>query len=644
MDGKSTKNAKDNKAKAKKYLIQNLILLIPALYIGGILGQILLGNQQLDIVTGEADSKLLLAFVPVLRWTVTHIYGWVGFALALVGLNFLVYYVLLHFFTPSGTYDEERNLYYSDKGTYGTSGWMSEDEKSEVFNRYHSPANTNEIILGREMDSDDILTIPSDARMNKHIAIYGASGTGKSRAFARPYMLQGIKRGESFIVTDPKGELFESMGPYFRKNGYDVKVLNLVNLEHSDSWNCLTEIEGSDLRAQIFADVIIQNTSGRGGTGDFWSQCEMNLLKALCLYVERNPGLDSTMKEVYTLLTTKSPIELDRMFDELPFDPVNQAAKSAYNIFRQAGENVKGGVIIGLGSRLQVFQGGLVQQITSHQEIQLTKPGQEKCAYFCITSDQHSAFDFLAALFYSMLFIRLVEYADLQPGCRCAVPVNFLLDEFPNIGAIPDFTKKISTVRSRGLNIAVIFQNIAQLQNRYPQGQWEEILGNCDTHLFLGCTDQTTAKFVSDRTGIVTVGVTSQSRDRKHIAIQNSLDVKESSSVGKRNLLTPDEVLRIPNDQSLILIRGRKPVKARKFDYSLHPDAEKLEDGRVMDYVPEWKKNENLNPDPASTLSEEDDDDTVDGVPSTIIENIKPYTKRPPKKPNGSSGKPSGFR
>ena len=172
-----------------------------------------------------------------------------------------------------------------------------------------------------------------------------------------------------------------------------------------------------------------------------------------------------------------------------------------------------------------------------------------------------------------------------------AVPVNFVLDEFPNIGAIPDFTKKISTVRSRGINIR-LYSKILPLQNRYPYGQWEEILGNCDTHLFLGCTDATTAKFVSERTGVVTVGVSSKSKDKRIGSLLEAKDYKENSSVGKRNLLTADEVLRLPPDEELILLRGQKPLKAHKFDYTAHPESNSLVDARVADYIPEWKKNE----------------------------------------------------
>ena len=573
---------KDFKKHRKYYLRALLIGLLPAMYCGGLFFQLLRNALSFGMIDSFTFNPFTIIFE-----IFTNKVAFVCFLAAMIAV-FLIAKFALDKDIVNDLHDYDRNFDYSEKGTYGTSGYMTEAEKNETFNIYEHVEDTSEVILGREKEHETVITTPSDAWINKHIAVFGASGTGKSRAFARPYILQGMKRGESFIVTDPKGELYETMSPMLREEGYDVKMLNLVRLKHSDAWNCLAEIEGDEITAQIFTDAIIQNTSGKDN-GDFWSMCEMNLLKALCLYVEKHPVLDTTMAEVYSLLTTKQPYELDAMFDSLPMNDENKATKSAYNIFKNASDNIKGGVVIGLGSRLQVFQSKVVERMTSSREIDLVKPGKQKCAYFCVTSDQHSAFDFIAVLFYSMLFIKLVEFADSQPGGRCPVPVNFVLDEFPNIGSIPDFTKKISTVRSRGLNIAVIFQNIAQLQNRYPRGQWEEILGNCDTHLFLGCADMTTAKFISEKTGIVTVATSSHSYTEKKTPFKTiQTDGKESESVGKRNLLTPDEVLRYPDE--LIFIRGKKPIEARKFDYSLHPDAHRVRESKIVDYIPEWRR------------------------------------------------------
>jgi type IV secretion system protein VirD4 len=294
------------------------------------------------------------------------------------------------------------------------------------------------------------------------------------------------------------------------------------------------------------------------------------------------------MGEVYKLLTLKSEKELNALFDLLP---LSHPAKAPFAIFRQSAENVRGGIIIGLGSRLQVFQNRLICEITAHNEIDLTLPGKQKCAYFIITSDQDSTFDFLASLFFSFVFIKLVRYADKHGDSgRLPVPVHIIGDEWPNIGTVPDFPKKISTIRSRDISISVIFQNLAQLQNRYPLNQWQEILGNCDCQLFLGATDELTAKFISDRTGVVTVGVSSRAKTLGTWRVSNyTPEYRETSSVGKRNLLTPDEVLRLPIMQALVILRGQKVLKVDKFDYTQHPEARKLVREKATGYTPAWR-------------------------------------------------------
>ena len=206
----------------------------------------------------------------------------------------------------------------------------------------------------------------------------------------------------SLIISDPKSELYEKTSAYLRGKGYIVRKFDLVTPSSSDSWNCLSEINGQELMAQLFCDVIIKNTGSERGD-HFWDNAEMNLLKALVLYVEQGyPKEKRNIGEVYKLLTMSSEKELNAIFDVLPVD---HPAKAPYSIFKQSSENVRGGVIIGLGSRLQVFQNKDIQQITSHDEIDLELPGKQPCAYFCITSDQDSTFDFLSSLCLSFVFI-----------------------------------------------------------------------------------------------------------------------------------------------------------------------------------------------------------------------------------------------
>ena len=491
-------------------------------------------------------------------------------------------------FGSKGTYDKERNLTYSDKGTYGTSGFMSDAEMHEVLELVSNIANNRGVILG--MLYGKAVCLPEDTRMNRNVAVFGASGSMKSRAYARNVAFQCVKRGESLIITDPKSELYGDLRNYLLENGYIVRVFNLINPENSDSWNCLAEIEGQEIMAQLFSDVIIKNTGSTKGD-HFWDNAEMNLLKALVLYVDQGfPPEGKNIGQVYKLLTMNSEKELNSLFDMLP---VTHPAKAPYNIFKQASDTVRSGVIIGLGTRLQVFQNKLIRQITSYNEINLTQPGKEKCAYFCITSDQDSTFDFLSSLFMSFVFIKLVRYADKYGDCgRLPVPVHILADELANGGCtIADLTKKISTIRSRALSISCIFQNLPQMQNRYPDNQWQEIIGNCDTQLFLGCTDEMTAEFISNRTGEVSVAVSSEAKQLNTWRVSDyTPEYRETHSIGKRKLMTPDEVLRLPLDQALIILRGQKVLKVGKYDYTLHPESKKLTPSRASDHVPEWRK------------------------------------------------------
>jgi type IV secretion system protein VirD4 len=270
---------------------------------------------------------------------------------------------------------------------------------------------------------------------------------------------------------------------------------------------------------------------------------------------------------------------------------MSHPAKAPFSIFKKSSDTVKSGVVGGLANRLQVFQAKLIRQITSHDEIDLTLPGKEKCAYFVITSDQDSTFDFIVSLFFSFVFIKLVRYADAREDRRLPVAVHIVGDEWCNAaGAVHDFTKKVSTIRSRNISISILFQNIAQLKNRYPNDQWQEILGSCDLQLFLGATDEMTAKYVSDRTGEVTIGVSSRAKMLGTWRISNyAAQFRETTSIGKRKLLTPDEVLRLPINQALVIVRGQKVLKVDKFDYTLHPESRKLKPTKAADYVPEWR-------------------------------------------------------
>ena len=525
-------------------------------------------------------------------------YGVYGVLICIGLLAILLLMVMRMGYSDTGEYDTDRNFIYSAKGTYGTSGWMSRKEMAGVLDLVPDLRKHKGVVLG--MLDNKAVCIPENPHINGNLAVYGSSGSMKTRSFCMNRILQAAVRGESLIISDPKSELYEKSSEYLRDQGYCVKVFNLVNPENSDSWNCLSEVEGQELMAQLFVDVIIKNTINNGKGDHFWDSCEMNLLKALVLYVDQSYAEQNrNIGEVYRLLTLSGESDLDSLFENLP---PTHPAKAPYSLFKQASDTVRSGVIIGLGSRLQVFQSELIKKITTRDEIDLELPGQERCAYFLVTSDQDSTFDFLASLFLSFCFIKLVRYADKNcEGGKLPVPVHVLGEELTACGTIPDLSRRLSVIRSRNISMSCVFQNLAGLQNRYPLNLWQEILGNCDAQLFLGCTDELTAEFISSRTGLASVSVSSKSKQLGTWRISNyTPEYRETSGVGKRPVLTPDEVLRLPIKQALVIIRGQKVLKVDKMDYSKHPEASKLRSCKASAHIPEWRRLEQEQPKPSA--------------------------------------------
>ena len=529
------------------------------------------------------------------------LYGVYGALICIGLLAILLLMVMRMGYSDTGEYDADRNFIYSAKGTYGTSGWMSRKEMAGVLDLVPDLRKHKGVVLG--MLDGKAVCIPEEPRINGNLAVYGSSGSMKTRSFCMNRILQAVVRGESLIISDPKSELYEKSSEYLRDQGYCVKIFNLVSPENSDSWNCLSEVEGQELLAQIFVDVIIKNTTNNGKGDHFWDSCEMNLLKALVLYVDQSYAEQNrNIGEVYRLLTLSGESDLDSLFENLP--PAHPA-KAPYSLYKQASDTVRSGVIIGLGSRLQVFQSELIKKITTRDEIDLELPGQERCAYFLVTSDQDSTFDFLASLFLSFCFIKLVRYADKNcEGGKLPVPVHILGEELTACGTIPDLSRRLSVIRSRNISMNCVFQNLAGLQNRYPLNLWQEILGNCDAQLFLGCTDELTAEFISSRTGLASVSVSSKSKQLGTWRISNyTPEYRETSGVGKRPVLTPDEVLRLPITQALVIIRGQKVLKVDKMDYSKHPEASKLRSCKASAHIPDWQRAAQETPPPSATSS-----------------------------------------
>ena len=630
--------------KRKLKITLSLAVLIPCvLYAAGIIAQFIININAWKAAGSDYRTSPGLPssqISEVVRALFHFPEGLIAIGVVVLGIAVLCVFGLRIGWGQNGVTDSDRNLTVSNSGSYGTASFMSSKEASACF-EVTSAKRTSQDILGMLSDGQ-VLTLPKDTRLNANLAVCGSSGTGKSRAISRNLVLQAVKRGESVILTDPKSELYESMGEHLRENGYIVKVFNLVEMDHSDSWNCLGEVGSSELMAQTFADIVLQNTSGDSKDA-FWYNAELNLLKALVLYVALEmPPERRNISTVYDLLYTQTEKGLSDMMASISHEHVNQytgevlppsPASAPYAIFRQSSETVRTSVIIGLGSKLAVLQAQQVRNITSYNEIDLELPGKQKCAYFCIVSDQDSTYDFLSSLFFSFLFIRLIRHADAYgEGGMLHPKVKFILDEFPNCCLVPDFTKKCSTIRSRGCSVAVFFQNVGQMRNRYPDDQWQEILGACDSTVFLGCTDMLTAEYFSDRIGTASVEVEGTMRELNTMHITDYTPrFRKTNSLGRRPLLTPDEVLRLPPDQVLIFIRGQKVMRAKRFDYSLHPDYKKLKSRKAILHEPDWKTSQ------ASSVS-------ASGVSSPSVTAAIPAEKanvgsqkKPPGKPPRST-------
>lgn len=578
-------------------IVAGVFTLLMIVYFGGVFGQVFTNYSEwlnADGILGQSQIKSVdwnpLVCIP---------YAFTGNGLKgmlLIAIVSAIIFGVYSLYNRFGSKDKDpRGFGKVKEGTYGTASMMTDKEMKENL-EISTPDKAQGVILG-ELNGKAVC-MPKDTRFNRHVAIFGASGTMKSRAIIRNALFQALKNEESVVITDPKGELYADTAELYRQNGYEVKVFNLINPEHSDSWNCMAELGEDTLMSQMLASVIIGNTSN--GKGDhFWDNGEQNLLKALVLYVKDSKRLAAekcNLAEVYNSFTLR---KIEETGDAILNSPDYISAKQPYNLFLQASDTVKAGILLGLGTRLQVLQNIEVQAITSRSDIDLTAPGKRKCAYYVIISDQDTTLAFLSSLFFSFLFIKLTRYADSQPDGRCKVPVNFILDEFNNIGRIggaadgSDFARMLSTCRSRDIRVMLAVQSLGQLQNRYADNLWAEIVGNCDIQLMLGCTDEVSAKYFSNRSGEMSVAVSNTMTTRRTIAIAQIIpQYRQMDGQGRRKLLTPDEVLRLPNNQMLCIVRGCNVLILEKMDYTKHPYAKQIVRSSIMDYEPIVSLNE----------------------------------------------------
>lgn len=598
--------------KNKKTIIMAMVIIIgtfAALYFCGLISQIVTNYNEWKNAGGLIGD----ATVKPTNWNplvcISYVFTWSGLRV-IVGISMVVgiiFGIRKLYDRFDGKDKDPRGFTKHKNGTYGTAGMMTEREMKEVLS-VQDPKNPEGVILGEYKGK--LVCIPKETDLNRHVAVFGASGTMKSRAIIRNALFQALKQNESVVITDPKGEMYADTAELFRENGYVVKVFNLVEPEHSDSWNCMEGLNGDSFLSQVLTNVIINNTSA-GKNDRFWDNGEGNLLKALIMYVDSDMKANDNEKNLPTVYDLISSSQGASLADRFLGVSETRPSRRAFNIYQKGSDTVKSGIISGLGTRLQIFQNEAVKNITKDSDIDLALPAQQKCIYYVILSDQDTTLSFLSSLFFSFLFIRLMRYADAQPNLKCKVPVNLILDEFNNVGRIggaengSDFAKTISVCRSRDIRVMLAVQSLGQLQNRYADNLWAEIIGNCDVQLMLGCTDEISAKYFSNRSGDMTVDVNTTMTTRRTLALTQMIpQYRSQEGIGRRKVMTQDEVLRLPHTEMLCIIRGYNVLKLNKWDYTNHPLAAKIKKSKIQDYNPVRSPETNYPVEEESTIQD----------------------------------------
>ncbi|WP_019680689.1 VirD4-like conjugal transfer protein, CD1115 family [Ruminococcus flavefaciens] len=412
---------------------------------------------------------------------------------------------------------------------------------------------------------------PKYAR-NKNVLVIGGSGSGKTRFFVKPNLLQ---MHSSYVVTDPKGTVVNEVGNALLKGGYRIKILNTINFAKSMHYNPLAYIR-SEKDILKLVNTIIANTKGEGAQSgeDFWIKAERLYYSALIGYIwyegtEEEKNLN-TLIEMIDASATKEDDEsfknpIDCLFDELEAENPEHFAVRQYKKYKLAAGKTAKSILISCGARLAPFDIREMRELTEYDELELDTLGDEKTALFVIISDTDDTFNFIVAIMYTQLFNLLCDKADDRYGGHLPVHVRCILDEFSNIGQIPKFEKLIATIRSREISACVILQAQSQLKAIYKDNA-DTIVGNCDTTLFLGGKEKTTLKDLSEILGKETIDLynTGESRGKE---TSHSLNYQKTG----KELMSMDELSVMDGNKCILQLRGVRPFLSNKYDYTKHP-------------------------------------------------------------------------
>lgn len=455
---------------------------------------------------------------------------------------------------------------------HGTASWGTKTDSKKIVNKNDEE---NVILTNSEKMSLDSKKI----RKNLNTLVIGGSGTGKTRFFVKPNILQA---NTSYVITDPKGEILRDTGYFLKQQGFKVKVFNLIEMLKSLSYNPFAYIK-QEVDVLKIINMLIKNTTPKGaGTGDpFWEKSEVALLQALFFYtinyLNEEEHNFATILHLLRLAEVKEEdegfkSELDFLFEEIEEEDPDNIACKQYAIFKQSAGKTAKSILISVGVRLSVFNISSLSKITEKDELELNTIGDEKTALFIIISDSDTTFNFLVAMMYSQLFDQLYYTADFLNNGSLKFHVRCILDEFANIGEIPNFEKLLSTMRSRNISAVPILQNLSQIKGMYKE-DWEGIIGNCDSILFLGGKEPGTVKYISDSLGKETI-------DTKTVNYSKGRNSSTSYNYGilGRELMTPTEIQEMPDNNCILMIRGMKPFYSEKFKLEKHKNYKYLYD------------------------------------------------------------------
>ena len=484
-------------------------------------------------------------------------------------------------------YGMSLGVYYSTRRNYrkgeehGSAKWGN---ARQICKKYAEKDNGQNLILTQNV------RIGLDGRKhrrNLNVLVVGGSGAGKTRFYAKPNVMQAHT---SYVVLDPKGEILRDTGYLLEQQGYDIKVLDLIDTSRSHGFNPFVYLR-DDKDVLRLVSNLIRNTTPKGAQSNdpFWERAETALLEALILYlVNEAPPEEQNFPMVMEMINAAEVKEedeayasvLDELFERLAMrDPEHLAVKQ-YHIFKLAAGKTAKSILISLGVRLEKFNLPQIAAVMNHDELDIPSLGERKTALFAIIPDNDSSLNFIIGMMYSSVFQELYYIADHVHGGRLPTHVHCVMDEFANVALPDEFDKLLATMRSREISVSIIIQNIAQLKALFEK-QWESIIGNCDEFLYLGGNETGTHKLISESyLGKATIDTNTYGKSSGR-----SGNYSTNYQISGRELYTADEVRMLDNRYALLFIRGERPIQDEKYDILRHPNIKLTTDGGMRPYL-----------------------------------------------------------